>query len=476
MRRTRLILAALIASSALTTSCDAAKKVLTNPLVTDLLKVVGPLVSLADPNLGAALNKTATVAEVLAAMQSTIGPQALTLNLANPLDQVTVQGGTFGVLSTQSYGLGSSTPVAIWTDLQTLINDLFAPGRTGQPWYDTVPMIYQGGSGGGTNPTPAPTVGPTMTPTTGSSPTPNPAPTPAQTQAPNGADGLPASYDLRQTPASGDLLGAIRDQGSRGTCVLFSICELLDYYYPGRVHSPEFLDWLYNLDIKSKIKQATLWQDTGTYPGKAITLLTPQGNPNPDQTLPYVPPSQGVPLESVAPYQDPLPSESTTASPGQVAPDWLGNSLAGELSSANGESLPTDLLQFYLLEDNLSSLKQAISDGNPVMIIVPCHEPDWDGTALAQSNDVIADYQGQTDSTGYHSILLVGYKDDPTQPGGGLFLIRNHWGSSWGDNGYAWMTFNTIVNYGASPYIAKPVSGSNQTTFTENEPPANPPS
>ncbi len=458
----RIVLPALIACSLLTTSCDAAKKVLSNPVVDALIKAVGPLVDLADPNLGAALDKAASVTQVLAAMQATMGTNAIGLQLPDTVQSITVQGGTFGLLSTTTYGLGSVTPASEWGEVATLINDLFSPAHASAAWYDTLPMIYDSGNQGGstTTPTPAPTITPTAEPTT------------APTTAPLGPDGLPVTVDLRQSAPSGYQLGAIRDQGQRGTCVIFSACELLDYYYPGRVHSPEFLDWLYHLDVKSKIHASSLWTDDGTYPHELVPLLTPQGNPNPDSSLPYIPAGQGVPEESVAPYEDPIPVNPPTAAPSQVAPGWLGSGLAGELTSPGGVSLGTDLLQFYLLKDDLPSLKQALSDGNPIMVAVPCYEPAWDPTVLAQNNNIIADYHGQTDQTGYHSILLVGYQVDTSQPGGGLFLIRNHWGTSWGDAGYAWLPFDTVLQYGEEPYIAKPVSGSNQTTFTASEPPA----
>lgn len=41
-------------------------------------------------------------------------------------------------------------------------------------------------------------------------------------------------------------------------------------------------------------------------------------------------------------------------------------------------------------------------------------------------------------SEGGHAMLLVGYEDDPSCPGGGAFIVRNSWGEeSWGEGGYA---------------------------------------
>ncbi len=43
---------------------------------------------------------------------------------------------------------------------------------------------------------------------------------------------------------------------------------------------------------------------------------------------------------------------------------------------------------------------------------------------------------------GGHAMAIVGYQDDPTYEGAGYFLIKNSWGSKWGDLGYARMPYD----------------------------------
>lgn len=43
---------------------------------------------------------------------------------------------------------------------------------------------------------------------------------------------------------------------------------------------------------------------------------------------------------------------------------------------------------------------------------------------------------------GGHAMAVVGFAEDPTYEGGGYFLIKNSWGSKWGDLGYARMPYD----------------------------------
>ena len=42
---------------------------------------------------------------------------------------------------------------------------------------------------------------------------------------------------------------------------------------------------------------------------------------------------------------------------------------------------------------------------------------------------------------GLHEVLLVGFADNATEPGGGSFIVRNSWGTGWGEAGYGRMSY-----------------------------------
>jgi hypothetical protein len=59
---------------------------------------------------------------------------------------------------------------------------------------------------------------------------------------------------------------------------------------------------------------------------------------------------------------------------------------------------------------------------------------------------------------GGHAVPIIGYIDDASQPGGGVFIVQNSWGTGWGYKGFFYMPYSvlrskTIVSSG-SLYVA----------------------
>jgi hypothetical protein len=45
---------------------------------------------------------------------------------------------------------------------------------------------------------------------------------------------------------------------------------------------------------------------------------------------------------------------------------------------------------------------------------------------------------------GGHAVPIIGYINDASQPGGGVVIVQNSWGTSWGYNGYFYMPYSVL--------------------------------
>ena len=43
-----------------------------------------------------------------------------------------------------------------------------------------------------------------------------------------------------------------------------------------------------------------------------------------------------------------------------------------------------------------------------------------------------------------HNAAIIGYQDDLMAPGGGYWILKNSWGTGWGDDGYGYLPYETL--------------------------------
>jgi len=202
---------------------------------------------------------------------------------------------------------------------------------------------------------------------------------------------LPASADLR--PALVEYGFTPTEQGARNTCSVFAMRGALEFAVAKREgHCPrlsvEFLNWAANKaggNNKDGGFFSEMWKGFAAY-----GICT-------DAELPY-----NVKFEpSLTPPPAAMSDAKTRLSPG-LRLHWIK-----EWDLKTG-----------LTEAHAASIKHILNTGWPVAggFRWP-KEPKWTNHVLQMCGpDAVRDG---------HSVLLVGYKDDPTQPGGGVFILRN---------------------------------------------------
>lgn len=101
-----------------------------------------------------------------------------------------------------------------------------------------------------------------------------------------------------------------------------------------------------------------------------------------------------------------------------------------------------------------ASMKQAIYDYGPIWVAVDASSSAWSnysGGVLTENNTSLN-----------HAVILVGWDD-----AGGYWILRNSWGSSWGINGYMYISYGSdivgayadyLVYKGGIPHSVPPVA------------------
>jgi len=220
---------------------------------------------------------------------------------------------------------------------------------------------------------------------------------------------LPASVNLRSRFEQFGLY--TRPQGKRGTCSVFTVTGVLEYALAvqtgkGVLLSVEFLNWASHSAANRSVDGAffsELWDGYKEYGACA------------EADLPYLP-------EFDANLQ---PSEAILEKAKQA------------------KSVPIDLhwikewdISTGLTDEHFDGIKQTLANQSPV-----CGGFRWPKEAKWESQ--ILQMCPASEVFDGHSIILEGYRDDPTQPGGGVFMIRNSGGNS--REGY--MTYEYVRAY-----------------------------
>jgi C1A family cysteine protease len=211
---------------------------------------------------------------------------------------------------------------------------------------------------------------------------------------------IPPSVDLRSKLEHWDLPG--RRQGPRGTCSVFTVTGALEYAAAqkqghGTRFSVEFLNWAGHAAANRTADGgffSELWKGFERY---------------------------GICPEVDQPYQ----ADYNAAL--QPAPEALKHATATRSLGLKLHWIKEWNPHTGLTEEHMREIKATLANQWPV-----CGGFRW--PKKAHWTEHVLQMCPPEDVFDGHSVLLVGYRDDPAQPGGGVFLIRNSGGD--GSDGF----------------------------------------
>jgi len=145
-----------------------------------------------------------------------------------------------------------------------------------------------------------------------------------------------------------------------------------------------------------------------------------------DTAFAYVKSNSGLDTESSYPY---------TAKQGtcKFSKANVGVTVSGWTDIASGEA----------------ALQQAVATMGPISVAIDAGHPSF------QNYKQGVYYESLCSSTNIdHGVLVVGYGTDPTY--GDYWLVKNSWGTGWGESGYIRMARNKNNNCGVATYPSVP--------------------
>ena len=221
----------------------------------------------------------------------------------------------------------------------------------------------------------------------------------------SGKQDLPSSFDLTIPNLS------VGDQGGQGSCAGWATGYYYKTYQEAKKHGWDVSrsdrrfspSWLYN--------QACGGSDGGTTYPDVFDIMKQNGIVD-IQEFPYNPGDYRT---------TPTAQQVEAGKPYRIA------SYAAIWTSPRG--------------NDVSDIKAHIVAGDPVALAVPVYENFYN----CQNGFVGVPPQGKS-CLGGHALLAVGY-DDAAGGGQGGIKIENSWGSSWGQGGFAYLSYEFVEGY-----------------------------
>jgi hypothetical protein len=119
---------------------------------------------------------------------------------------------------------------------------------------------------------------------------------------------------------------------------------------------------------------------------------------------------------------------------------------------------------YYVITDTKTALvndiKYALLNNKPVMMGFNVYDKPFSYPYFENLSTTSYTYNPLTSSgslvkgvklMGGHAVPIVGYINDSSQPGGGVFICQNSWGTPWGYHGYFYLPYSVVQSTSVVP-------------------------
>lgn len=210
---------------------------------------------------------------------------------------------------------------------------------------------------------------------------------------------LPRRVDLRNSAA----MPSLYDQGDLGSCTANSIGSMFEFVLR-KENKPDFMPSRLFIYYNERKIEGTIRQDAGAQIRDGLKVVNKVGV-CPESSWPYVEKK----------FTNKPPAKCYTQAVRHTA------------------------LQYARVVQTASQMKGCLAEGYPFVFGFTIYE-SFEGDDVAKTGIMPIPGHGEK-SLGGHAIKAVGYDDDRQ-----VFIIKNSWGTSWGDGGYFYMPYSYALD------------------------------
>lgn len=214
---------------------------------------------------------------------------------------------------------------------------------------------------------------------------------------------LPISVDLRPQ------MVPVYDQGQLGSCTANAIAAHLDFNRKKQGEptiNPSRLFIYYN----ERLAQNTIRSDSGATIRESVKAVV----------------NYGACPETEVPYD----ISKFTKKPSKTA---------------YSDAIKCKALQYMKVARDVIDMKTCLADGLPFVIGISVYD-SFESSAVAKTGMMPMPTKKES-VLGGHAVLVVGYKTINNEP---YWIVRNSWGTAWGDKGYFYMPQAYLMDAGLS--------------------------
>jgi C1A family cysteine protease len=123
----------------------------------------------------------------------------------------------------------------------------------------------------------------------------------------------------------------------------------------------------------------------------------------------------------------------------KTCPYNINNFAVKPSSVAYTEASNFKLLSYTPINETLTDIKSALADGHPIAFGFQVYD-SFESSTTSRTGIMTMPTKTET-LLGGHAVTMVGYDDIRK-----VFIVRNSWGTSWGDNGHFYMPYEYVTS------------------------------